>query len=191
MAVDSGGEGIRMLTANFRRMRFGLGATLLTDAYFEDDLYGAPTWFAEYEADLGQALADPKQVFGLGLEEVWIREFERGVVIVNGMHGANFSYSVPRQGLRPLPLSKRPGRITGQREAPAWQLVIDNEMSAASAGGRCEVSNPFSYALGQDQCCDWWAPVDLRAGFRFLEDRTDHVRPICAATLQCLSVSRY
>jgi hypothetical protein len=52
---------------DFRRMRFGLGVTLMTDGYFANDLgggfYGAPTRYTEYTHNLGQAVADSVRVF--------------------------------------------------------------------------------------------------------------------------------
>jgi len=46
-----------------------------------------------------------------------------------------------------VPLSMSPAKLTGQREAPAWQFVVDNSPS----------ENP-SPAAGGD---DWWAGAVL------------------------------
>jgi hypothetical protein len=160
---------MRLLT-DFRRMRFGLGVTLLTDGYFANDLggrshctllhapctvrtmhcthhalyspctvcttggfYGVPSYYTEFETDLGQALADPVRVFpspytGKGAtEEVWTREFEHGIVVVSSLSGSNFTLALPANiSFRELPLSIAPERLTDTREAPAWQFVVDN-----------------------------------------------------------------
>ena len=54
------GEMMRLMT-DFRRMRFGLGVALLTDGYFGYDvgseMYGAPSYFTEYEAELGPSFS--------------------------------------------------------------------------------------------------------------------------------------
>jgi hypothetical protein len=55
--ILTGGETMR-LVSDFRRFRFGLGITLLTDGYYGYDIggemYGSPTFYTEYEAKLGQ-----------------------------------------------------------------------------------------------------------------------------------------
>ena len=94
--------------------------------------YGTPSHYAEYEAALGQALADPVRVFSAGAEEVWTREFERGFVVVSGIASSNFTLTALPRGLRRLPLSSNPSRIADQREAPAWQWIIDNSLHAAT-----------------------------------------------------------
>lgn len=194
------GEAMRLLT-DFRRMRFGLGVTLMTDSYFGNDLgggwYGVPSYYAEYEASLGQALADPVCVFSSGVEEVWTREFETGFVAVSSITSANFTLELPLggKGLRPLPLSRRPDRITDQREAPAWQFVVDNggatgpTFSTIGTSNRMVLTAPDTQTQrdGERQracvcssaapaCCphatgrplDWWAGDSRRAGFRIV-----------------------
>ena len=219
------GEMMRLLT-DFRRMRFGLGVTLMTDSYhsatyflcpvtfpihrhilrsryFGNDVgggwYGAPSWYTEYDADLGQAIADPVCVFstpfqpppwrgyhppgwnGGSAEEVWTREFEFGFVVVSSIASRNFTVTLPRgKGLRPLPLSSRRDRITDQREAPAWQFVIDNEPAASgsslSVGARNKWTPACACSSAAPACCphvsgrplDWWASDARRAGFRIV-----------------------
>ena len=68
-----------------RRMRLGLGTTLLGEGYFGFDrgdcLHGQLWWFDEYDADLGTAReAYRRDVFAAG---TYSRQFERGVAIVN------------------------------------------------------------------------------------------------------------
>ena len=153
----SGGEMDRLMT-DFRRMRFGLGVALLTDGYFGYDvgseMYGAPSYFTEYEAELGQAVADPVRVFANGAHEVWTREFEHGFVAVSSIIDQNHSVALP-VAVDELPLSKQPSRLAGQREAPAWQMVVQNS-------GGLGTDESF-HAAGHP---DWWADDAHRASFR-------------------------
>jgi hypothetical protein len=156
----TGGEMMRLMT-DFRRMRFGLGVALLTDGYFGYDvgseMYGAPSFFTEYEAPLGQAVADPVLVYALGSAEVWTREFEHGYSIVSSIPTRNYTVSLSTP-VHKLPLSSQPQRLSDQREAPAWAFVVEN-----SAG------------QGDDQTFlvaghhDWWADDAHRASFRTIE----------------------
>ncbi len=63
--VTSRGE-LDRARRDFRRMRFGLGVTLLTNAYYAYDLgtvwYGLPWWYAEYDAPLGRPLGPGREV---------------------------------------------------------------------------------------------------------------------------------
>ena len=81
--------------------------------------------------------------------------------------------------LQPLPRSTRPERITDQREAPAWQFVIDNDAHgsdvqrpaqhpavAASAGCVCSAAAPACCPHAAGRAQDWWADPGRRAGFR-------------------------
>ena len=157
----TGGEMSRLMT-DFRRMRFGLGVALLTDGYFAYDvgseMYGAPSFFTEYEAELGQAVADPVRVFSQGSTgEVWTREFDHGFVVVSGIstHGYNVTLPV---AVHELPLSKQPQRLSGQMEAPRWSFVVEN------SGGR---GSDESFRVAGHH--DWWADDAHRASFRTIE----------------------
>lgn len=177
------GEMMRAMT-DFRRLRFGLGVTLMTDSYFANDIgggwYGVPSHYAEYEAELGQAIADPVRVFAAGDEEVWTREFEHGFVAVSSIAASNFTLSSLPSGLRQLPLSRQPARIVDQREAPAWQFVIDNSLPAApdkQLEARVDRWTPECVcSAAAPACCpkaagrpqDWWADDSRRAGFQIL-----------------------
>lgn len=116
-------------------------------------MYGAPSFYTEYEADLGQAVADPVRLTQLGNQEVWTREFERGYIVVSSMTAAPFNVTFPELVLQ-LPLSAQPTRLTGGREAPAWQFVVDN----SPGGGPMPSGNN-----------DWWASAAHRANFRTLQ----------------------
>jgi hypothetical protein len=147
------------LMSDFRRMRFGLGVVLLTDGYYGYDvgseMYGAPSFFTDYEAPLGQAIADPILVFGHETgEEVWTREFEGGYVITSTITTHNYSVALP-EAVHALPLSSNPQRLTGQREAPAWSFVVENS-------GGTGTDETFTVAGHHD----WWADDAHRAGFR-------------------------
>jgi hypothetical protein len=117
-------------------------------------------------------------------QEVWTRQFERGFVIVSSIEASNFTLKLSndqRKQFRPLPLSVTPHRLTDQREAPAWQLVIDNDLHSAPLRNRrartvmgvgaacvCSVAAPAccTHAPGRPQ--DWWAGAARRAGFRIV-----------------------
>ena len=142
-----------------------------------------PTYYTEYEADLGQALADPVRVFAEGVQEVWTRRFDFGFVVVSSLTDSNYTLRLPTDlsggVLQRLPLSSRTHRLTDQREAPAWQFVIDNDghsdSTLALLGRRgvasqsrcvCSAAAPACcpHASGRPQ--DWWADDGRRAGFR-------------------------
>ncbi|MBN1798556.1 MAG: carbohydrate binding domain-containing protein [Spirochaetales bacterium] len=85
-------ESLQQLTADdLRRMRLGLGTSLLEDGgYFGYDrgdcLHGQLWWFDEYDADLGNPLESYKTgAYGQGnsKKQVYSRKFEHGIVIVN------------------------------------------------------------------------------------------------------------
>eukprot|EP01052_Picozoa_sp_SAG31_P018273 SAG31_NODE_1289_length_8983_cov_9.783543_2_plen_180_part_00 len=154
-----------------------------------------PSYYTEYEANLGQALADPVCVFSSdadandGKEEVWTREFEHGVVVVSSLTASNFSLKINGSKanggvLRPLPLSKNLERISDQREAPAWQFIIDNDLqsehallSRAVAANSAAMKSSCVCSAAAPACCahspgtpsDWWADEARRAGFRIVE----------------------
>jgi hypothetical protein len=126
-------QDMMLMCTQFQPMRWGLGLALLTDGYFGHDptggaFYGVPTWYTEYEADLGFPLGDATMlVNGSGHAEVWTREFERGLVVINGLPDTHYNFTLPAgKSYRKLGASKRPARITGGREAPLIQFVIDN-----------------------------------------------------------------
>ena len=70
---------------DLRRMRLGLGTTLLEDGYFGFDrgdcLHGQLWWFDEYDANLGQPLRNFEK--DLHAPGTYSREFQNGLVIVN------------------------------------------------------------------------------------------------------------
>jgi hypothetical protein len=129
--IATKGEMMLHLT-KFARMRMGLGVALLSNAYFANDIsgmfYGVPSWYAEYECDLGAATHDASVIYRSPDDpkaEVWSRRFEKGLVVVNRLTNSNFTVKLPRP-MRQISLSKDRSMLTGQREAPAWQLIVDN-----------------------------------------------------------------
>jgi hypothetical protein len=75
---------------DLRRMRLGLGTTLLGDGYFGFDrgdcLHGQLWWFDEYDADLGQPLGNyQKDRYAPG---TYSRDFQHAIVVVNPNNGA-------------------------------------------------------------------------------------------------------
>lgn len=78
---------------NYKAMRFGLTSVLLDDGYYSFD-YGdqdhSQTWYYdEYDTDLGHAVSAPTSQNGSKnfASDVWRREFENGVAIVNTTAG--------------------------------------------------------------------------------------------------------
>ena len=101
--------------------------SLITGAF-----YGVPTWYTEYEADLGFPTGAARLLRnGTGVGQVWTRSFHRGIVVVNGQSDRSFTYELPAghhyNNLQP---STRPQRITGGYEAPLVQFVIVSNASA-------------------------------------------------------------
>jgi hypothetical protein len=80
-------------TADPAMMRFGLCFTLMGDGYFAYDagtqVRGGDWWYPEYDAPLGDPAGPARQ----GQRDVWTRDFEGAVVMVNGSlydEGASF-----------------------------------------------------------------------------------------------------
>ncbi len=74
---------------NYKKMRFGLTSALLENGYYSFDYgdkdHGQLWWYDEYDIDLGQpvGLAVSQSVNSSYKPDVWQRDFEHGVVIVN------------------------------------------------------------------------------------------------------------
>ena len=138
---------------------------------------GVPSWYTEYECDLGAATHDASVIFQSPDDpkaQVWSRLFEKGMVIVNRLTSSNFTLQLPRS-MRQIPLSKKRSMLTDQREAPAWQLIIDktNEVSSSpcwhqrplrlnqpTLSQQAGVSVPLQHrraAQSQPVAMDWWA----------------------------------
>lgn len=76
---------------DYRKMRFGLGSTLLGDGYYSFDLgevnHGQTWWYDEYDVALGNAIGSPYNILDKKNKTwkpgIWRRDFENGAVIVN------------------------------------------------------------------------------------------------------------
>ena len=80
--------------SDYQRMRFGLGSTLLEDGYFSFD-YGDKDhsqlwWYDEYAVDLGQPIAEAESAKKAKpyTADIWRRDFERGISVLNSTPGA-------------------------------------------------------------------------------------------------------
>lgn len=79
---------------NYRAMRFGLGSTLLENGYFSydhgDQNHGQTWWYDEYSANLGTPLgrAISRNSLTVYKPDVWRRDFEHGLVVVNSTAAA-------------------------------------------------------------------------------------------------------
>lgn len=76
---------------NYQLMRYGLTSALMGDAYYSFDAgdrgHQRVWWYDEYEAVLGKPRGTARVIKGPvkgAYPAVWAREFERGMVIVNG-----------------------------------------------------------------------------------------------------------
>ncbi len=79
---------------DYRLMRYGLTSAMLGDGFFSFD--AGPThhartwWYDEYDASLGRPTGAPRRLDSARKDVapgVWIREFERGAVVVNSTTG--------------------------------------------------------------------------------------------------------
>jgi len=74
---------------DYQGMRYGLGATLMDDAYYYHsnggDYAPPPLWFDEYDSSLGYPLSSAQGARQTGpwLQGVWRRDFDNGIVLVN------------------------------------------------------------------------------------------------------------
>ncbi len=84
------GEGAQ---GDYKAVRFGLGSTLLEDGFFSYDYgdtdHGQTWWYDEYNANLGNPISDAtsKQGHGTYKPDVWQRQFENGIAVVNSNGG--------------------------------------------------------------------------------------------------------
>ncbi len=78
-------------SANYQKMRFGLGSTLLGDGYYSFDFdvtnHSQTWWYDEYEANLGQPISAPFNLLSSDRYSwqtgLWRRDFNNGIVLVN------------------------------------------------------------------------------------------------------------
>jgi hypothetical protein len=69
-------------------MRFGLALTLMNDGYFSHELgdtdHGQDWWYDELDFKLGEPLGTAKQILKAHGEEIFRRDFQNGIVLLNG-----------------------------------------------------------------------------------------------------------
>ncbi len=74
---------------DYKHMRFTLSSALMEDGYysftFGDQDHGQLWWYDEYDSDLGNPIAEAKGTNGNNAfsTDVWTREFEHGIAVVN------------------------------------------------------------------------------------------------------------
>ena len=79
---------------NYKHMRFTLSSALMEDGYysftFGDQDHGQLWWYDEYDSDLGAPIAEAKGSNGNTSYkgDVWTREFENGIAVVNSTGAA-------------------------------------------------------------------------------------------------------
>ncbi len=84
--VNTGNTG---KNTNYKKVRFGLASTLLLDGYYSFDFgdkdHGQTWWYDEYSVDLGNPLGSAISLNNKNQfeEDVWRREYENGIAIVN------------------------------------------------------------------------------------------------------------
>ncbi|MDD5251657.1 MAG: putative glycoside hydrolase [Patescibacteria group bacterium] len=86
--ANTGGSGNQ---ADYRKVRYSLGSTLLGDGFFSFDLgegdHGQLWWYDEFNANLGRPLGAPSELLSPARKNVaaglWRRDFENGMVLVN------------------------------------------------------------------------------------------------------------
>lgn len=73
-----------------QKFRFAFGTTLLTDAYFSfdhgDEWHQQLWWYSAYDFDLGAPLGAARKI--RDAKDAWQREFQNGILIVNGSSDA-------------------------------------------------------------------------------------------------------
>jgi len=83
-----------------QQSRFAFGTTLLTDAYFSfdhgDEWHQQLWWYRHYDFDLGMPLGAAKQI--RDAKDVWRRDFQNGMLIVNGSRDAQTIGDTPLAG---------------------------------------------------------------------------------------------
>src|SRR6185436_4644442 len=114
---------------DYRFFRYAYASCLLDDGHFSftdsAKAYSSVPWFDEYDLKLGRAVSSPPGA--AWTKEVWRRDFERGVVLVNPTHEAKTVALEP--GLRRLqgaqdPLVNDGAAVKEIRIAPKDGVVL-------------------------------------------------------------------
>lgn len=75
--------------ADYKKFRFGLASTLLLDGYYSFDYgdkdHGQTWWYDEYDVKLGEPISTAASLNNRSQfsEDVWRREYENGIALVN------------------------------------------------------------------------------------------------------------
>ena len=115
---------------DYQKMRFGFTSTLLEDGYFSfdhgDQDHGQTWWYDEYDVDLGNPISKStsKQSYSTYKEDVWRRNFENGISIVNST-GSN----------QTIDLGGEYEKIHGAQDARINDGAIVSEVSVPSEDG--------------------------------------------------------
>jgi len=81
---------------DYKEMRFGYASTLLEDGYYSfdagDQSHNETWWYDEYDVELGDPISKAKSLKGFTeyKPDVWIREYENGIAIVNSSPNKRF-----------------------------------------------------------------------------------------------------
>jgi len=79
----------RGVMSSYQEMRFGLTSTLLGDGYYSfdsgDQSHAQTWWYDEYDTDLGAPVGGAISLAGYDnfKSDVWKREYENGLAVVN------------------------------------------------------------------------------------------------------------
>jgi len=97
---------------NFKQMRWGLGSSLLGNAYFSFDFgetfHGQTWWYDEYNLNLGAPISSAYRVDGPfdNFEKgLWRRDFENGTVFVNS-YDKKITYNLEKEFVKKINSNK-------------------------------------------------------------------------------------
>jgi hypothetical protein len=116
---------------DYREMRFGLTSALLEDVYFSYDFgdqnHGQTWQYDEYDIDLGAPIAESQPTSDVGYYEpdVWRRDFEHGLSIVNSLEDTQV-----------VTLGGEFEHIIGSQDSQTNDGSIVSEVLLAGADGR-------------------------------------------------------
>ena len=83
---------------DFATMRYGLASCLMDDGYYYytsmENHYESGLWFDEYDVDLGRAIDPPP--YNAWRKGVYMRRFEKGMVLVNPKNNGRQTVSIDR-----------------------------------------------------------------------------------------------
>jgi hypothetical protein len=117
-------------TSNFKKVRYGLASTLMLDGYYAYD-YGDQNhdqtwWYDEYDVELGKPLGSALSLNNKPQfeEDVWRREYENGIAIVNATGAA-----------QNVDLGGEYEKITGMQDKAVNNGAIINQINLPAKDG--------------------------------------------------------